>query len=76
MNITLSIDEDTVKKVRKIAVDKDTTLTAMVREFLESVADSDMAERQKRIRKLNETFRDYHGKMGPRTWTREDLYER
>ena len=32
MNITLSIDEEIVKKVRKIAVDKDTTLTAMVRD--------------------------------------------
>ena len=31
MNITLSIEEQIVKKVRKIAVDKDTTLTAMVR---------------------------------------------
>ena len=29
MNITLSIDEGIVKKVRKIAIDKDTTLTAM-----------------------------------------------
>ena len=28
MNITLSIDDEIVKKVRRIAVDKDTTLTA------------------------------------------------
>ena len=40
MNITLSIDKETVKKVRKIAIDRDTTLTAMVRGFLHSVADS------------------------------------
>lgn len=26
--ITLSVDEDTIKKVRKIAVERDTTLTA------------------------------------------------
>ncbi len=76
MNITLSIDEEIVKKVRKIAVDQDTTLTAMVREYLKTVADSDQAERRERIRKLNDTFRKYSGKMGPRTWTREDLYER
>lgn len=76
MNITLSIDEQVVKKVRKIAVDQDTTLTAMVREYLKTVADSDTAERRERIRKLNETFRTYSGKMGLRTWTREDLYER
>ena len=33
-NITLSVDEEIIKKVRKIAVDKNTTLTEMVREFL------------------------------------------
>lgn len=76
MNITLSIDEEIVKKVRKIAVDKNTTLTAMVREYLESVATSDIAERQERVRKLNETVQRLGRKIGPRTWTREDLYER
>ena len=38
MNITLSIDEEIMKKVRKIAIDKDTTLTAMVRDYLTRVA--------------------------------------
>ena len=46
----------------------------MVREYLKMVADR--TERQERIRKLNETFRKYSGKMGLRTWVREDLYER
>ncbi len=44
-NITLSADEETIKKVRKIAVDKSTTLTALVREYLQSIADSDSAEK-------------------------------
>ena len=38
-NITLSIDDAVIKKVLKIAIDKDTTLTAMVREFLISYAE-------------------------------------
>ena len=46
MNITLSIDEGIVKKVRKIAIDKDTTLTAMVRDYLTAVASSDAAARK------------------------------
>ena len=46
MNITLSIDEEIVKKVRKIALDRDTTLTAMVREYLTSVANSDSVDRK------------------------------
>ena len=40
-NITLSVDDDIVKRVRKIAIDKNTTLTAMIREFLTSVAARD-----------------------------------
>ena len=76
MNITLSIDEEIVKKVRKIAIDKDTTLTAMVRDYLTSVAGSDAAARQAQADKLMETFEKLSRDMGPRTWTREDLYDR
>lgn len=76
MNITLSIDEAIVKKVRKIAFDKDTTLTAMVREYLETLASSDMSEREERIRKLNETVYKLRRPVGKITWSREDLYER
>jgi hypothetical protein len=36
MNITLSLDEKTVKEVRKIAIERDTTLTGLVREYLEN----------------------------------------
>lgn len=32
MNVTLSINDELVKKIRKIAVDRDMTLTAMVRD--------------------------------------------
>ena len=75
-NITLSVDEEIVKKVRKIAVDKNTTLTAMIREFLQSIADSDAAEKKQAIKKLQQSFRDLSRDMGPRIWTRDDLYER
>jgi hypothetical protein len=33
MNITLSIDDDLVKEARKIAVERDTTLTGLVRSY-------------------------------------------
>jgi predicted transcriptional regulator len=41
MNITLSLDDDLVKKVRKIAVERDTTLTGMARDYLEKLATED-----------------------------------
>ena len=39
MNVTLSIDDELVKKVRKVAVERDTTLTGMVRSYLETRID-------------------------------------
>ena len=50
MKITLRIDEEVMKKVRKIAMEKNTTLTAMVRDYLTSIASSDAAA-PKRTRK-------------------------
>ena len=43
MNITLSLPEDLVRLVRKIAVDRDTTLTGLVREYLNEVAREEAA---------------------------------
>ena len=76
MNITLNIDEEIVKKVRKIAIDKDTTLTAMVRDYLTWVAKGDAAERQQSVALLDESFQRLSRDMGPHNWSREDLYAR
>ena len=35
MNITMTLDDDLVKEVRKIAADRGTTLTGLVRIYLE-----------------------------------------
>jgi hypothetical protein len=75
-NITLSVDEETIKKVRKIAIERDTTLTAMVREFLRSVADRDATDRQRAIARLRKSFSQLGRDMGERGWTRDQLYER
>ena len=75
-NVTLSVDDETLKKVRKIAVDRSTTLTAMVREFLQSVADSDRVARERAVAELDRTFEELTRPMGPRRWTREQLHER
>jgi hypothetical protein len=75
-NITLSLDEEMVRKVRKIALEKDTTLTALVRDFLTSVAKRDEQKKKTVIRKLKTSFKTLSRDMGAREWTRESLYER
>jgi Family of unknown function (DUF6364) len=78
VNVTLSIDDELVKKVRKIAVERDTTLTGMVRSYLETVvADTAAVGRQRREREaLERSFDRFPFKVGKRTWKRADLYDR
>lgn len=78
MNVTLSLDDELVRKVRKIAVDRDTTLTGLIRQYLEEVAAEDSARgRRRREREaLEHSFQEFQFKIGKRTWTREDLNAR
>jgi hypothetical protein len=77
MNVTLTLDDDLVKQIRKIAVERDTTLTGMVRAYLEQVAREQDTERVRRdVERLNETFERFKFRSGDRNWKREDLYVR
>ena len=75
-NITLSVEDDIIKKVRKIAIEKNTTLTAMVREYLTLVASRDAEEKNETLKRLRKSFKTVSRDMGQRKWTRGDLYER
>ena len=77
MKLTLDIDEETVAKVSKIAAARDMTVEAMVEEYLTGIAGShvDSTERKAQADKFRETVTKYSRDMGPRTWTRDDLYD-
>lgn len=78
MRVTLSLEGDLVKKVRKIAVDRDTTLTGMVRQYLEQVAAEELARGRKRREReaLEQSFQKCQFKIGERNWTRVDPHAR
>jgi len=78
MNITLSIEDDLVKEVRKIAVERDTTLTGLVRSYLQELAAEHAKSGRKRreLEALREGFEKYQFNIGKRTWKREDLHAR
>jgi len=78
MNITLSLDEKLVKEVRKIAVERDTTLTGLVRAHLEEIAAEHAKSGRKRreLEALEKSFGEFEINYGKRTWRREDLYDR
>ena len=78
MNVTLSLDDDLVKEVRKIAVERDTTLTGLVRTYLQDIAAEHAKSGRKRreLEALEQSFKELQINVGKRTWKREDLYER
>ena len=78
MNITLTLDDKLVKEVRKIAADRDTTLTGLVRAHLEQLAAENAKSGRKRreLEALQRSFELVKASLGKRNWRREDLYER
>jgi hypothetical protein len=78
MNVTLSLDDDLVKEVRKIAVERDTSLTGLVRNYLQELAagNADSARKRKEREALERSFERVQFKLGKRTWTRADLHAR
>jgi hypothetical protein len=74
-NITLSLDARTIKRVRRIALERDTTLTAMIREYLEQVAKGEDATREQQARDIDKLFETMSYPMGGKDWKRDDLYE-
>ena len=75
-NITMTINEDLLKKTRKLAVEKNTTLTALIRAFLENLAQRQHLKKEEIIIKLKTSFNNKKVKVGEKTWNRPDLHER
>ncbi len=78
MNITLTLDNDLVKEVRKIASDRDTTLTGLVRGYLKQLAEesANSGRKKRELEALERSFERFQFKLGKKTWKREDLYDR
>lgn len=74
-NITLSVDERVLAVVRRHAAERNSSVNALVREFLTGLAaHEDRAQRARaRLRQLSGQSQ---GRIGKRTWTRQDLHER
>jgi hypothetical protein len=74
-NVTIAVDEGTLRDVRRIAAERSTSLNALIREFL-----NELRERESRTvrarKRIVELCRETKAEMGTRHWTREELHER
>jgi hypothetical protein len=74
-NITLSVDENILKTVRRYAAERDSSVNRLVREFLRSVSEREDRARNARLR-IQELSRRSTARVGVKTWDREGLHDR
>ena len=74
MNLTITIDDEILRRARIRALSQGTSVNAVLREFLQSYAGSDAeSTARKRLAKLARQSTASSGPAG-RTWTRDDVY--
>jgi predicted transcriptional regulator len=76
-NITLSVPRDVLRRVKRLAADRDTSVSALMTEALARLSDDDRrySAARKRALAAMKTARSL-GTRGQRTWTRDGLHER
>jgi hypothetical protein len=74
-NITLSMDEKVLAAVRRYAVERNSSVNGLVREYLTSLAERQDRARQARreLRRLSDRSK---ARIGRRSWSRDELHER
>jgi plasmid stability protein len=75
-NLTLTIDDELLKRARIRALEQDTSVNALVREYLEGLAGQ--AKMQDAVAAVLDLAKLSEAGSGPkgRTWTRDELHER
>ncbi len=75
-NLTLALDDELLQDARRVAFERETSLTELIRSYLKDlVAELDLAQEAK-ARELMETIQRNSRHFGKITWTRDELHER
>ena len=74
-NINITVDDTTWANAEKFASLNKTSVTNLLLDYLHSVATAP-SNREVAIKSLLELSRAAEGEVGPRNWTRDDLYAR
>ena len=75
MNLTITVDDEVLKRARIRALEQDTSVNAVLRDYLESYAGGSRRRREA-VRRLLELSRTTRSGRGAATWTRDELHER
>ena len=74
-NLTITLDEQLLRDARKVAIDRNTSVNRLIRDFLVRLV-REKDQQQAALADLDEIFRTMPVSIGERSWTRDDLHER
>ena len=74
-NITLKIDDELLKKARQLALQRKTSINAVVKQKLNEFVSSDLS-REATLKGLEAFYRKSKARVGDKAWTRDAIYER
>ena len=74
-NLTLAIEDEVLETARRLAIERGTTLNQLVRDHLVDLVARE-GRRRAAAERLKRAMREELVEVGPRIWTREDLYGR
>ena len=74
-NLTLKIDEQLLIKARRLALRRNTSINAVVREKLEEFIATDLS-REAALKGIEAFFTRSKAQIGKKTWSRDEIHER
>lgn len=74
-NLTISVDDEVLKKARIRALEQGTSVNAVLRELLEAYAGMGRGQ-SAAAAELIAISKNVPSRRGSRSWTRDELYER
>ena len=75
-NITMSMNIELLKKAKKIAIDKNTTISSLIRNFLQQLVEREELQRNQAAAELESLFNAAGAQVGIKNWSRDNLHER
>jgi len=74
-NLSLKIDDQLLRKARRLAARRNISINAILREKLEELVSSDLS-REATLKGIEGFFERSKARAGKKTWSRDEIHER
>jgi plasmid stability protein len=74
-NLTITVNDDSLKKARIRAIQEGTSVNAILKDYLDSYSNV-KREQQEAVERILAVSRESKSRRGEHTWSRDELHER